>query len=62
MTDIVETPAVAPNLPDTGAENVEMDTGETCEVEKILDQRILPNGNKEYLIKWKGYSQWVNNF
>lgn len=42
------------------------DEGETSEqeeeyiVETILDKRIVPaTGRTEYLLKWKGYGEWV---
>src|SRR5687768_5517041 len=35
------------------------DGEEAWVVEKVLDKRTLWNGRIEYLLKWKGYSEWL---
>lgn len=35
---------------------------ETYEVESIIDSKENKNGNKSYLVKWKGYSDNENTW
>jgi hypothetical protein len=51
-----DTPAV------TNAELQPENEPDVYEVEKILDTRTTPNGQQEYLIKWKGYSDTDNSW
>lgn len=38
-----------------------VDAGTDYEVERILDSRVV-RGNKQFLVKWKGYEDYDNSW